>query len=87
MSEQTLGMHERLKGILFSVIDPEFDDTLIDDDTSLFDLGVDSMNVVELLIAIETEFLITITEDEVDEQLFLRFGNLHDLLTKKLSLQ
>ena len=43
------------------------------------------MNVVELLIAIEQEFSVTITEDEVDEQLFLRFGNLHALLEKKLS--
>jgi acyl carrier protein len=66
MGEERNSVEERLKSVLAKElkIDPE----KIKDDSSLADdLGVDSADMVDLLFAIEDEFSIEISDDEVEE--------------------
>ena len=48
----------------------------IDGDTNLFDLGVDSMNMTELLLQVEQRFKFVLDPEDLSSDLFLRFDNL-----------
>jgi acyl carrier protein len=66
MSENTNSVEERLKKILVGEL--KVDPDQIQDGSSLADdLGVDSADMVDLLFAIEDEFNIEISDDEVEE--------------------
>jgi acyl carrier protein len=53
---------------------------LIADDTNLFDLGIDSMNMTELLLRLEQHFAFTLAPEDLSSSLFLRFDNLVSLV-------
>lgn len=46
---------------------------------------LDSMAVVNVLTGLEEHFDISIEDDEIDAQVFETFGNLSDMIAKKLS--
>lgn len=49
---------------------------LIADDTNLFDIGVDSMNMTDLLLELEQRFGFTLAPEDLSSDLFRRFDNL-----------
>lgn len=58
----------------------------IEEDTSLLkDLVLDSIQILELLVAIENRFKITITNKELNLDYFDRFSLLIDFVQEKLS--
>ncbi len=66
MADDMNSVEERLKRILAKEL--KIDPSQIKDDSSLADdLGVDSADMVDLLFAIEDEFDIEISDDEVEE--------------------
>ncbi|MEI7296299.1 acyl carrier protein [Paraburkholderia tropica] len=65
-----------IKTCLLASIGSTLDTTLISDDTNLFDLGVDSMNMTELLLQLEQRFGFTLAPEDLSSDLFVRFGNL-----------
>ena len=65
-----------IKTCLLASIGSTLDTTLISDDTNLFDLGVGSMNMTELLLQLEQRFGFTLAPEDLSSDLFVRFGNL-----------
>ncbi|KVE85491.1 acyl carrier protein [Burkholderia cepacia] len=67
---------ETVKTCLLSVLGSTLSTDLIVDDTNLFDVGVDSMNMTDLLLQLEQRFGFTLAPEDLSADLFLRFGNL-----------
>lgn len=65
-----------IKTCLLSSLGSTLDTALVSDDTNLFDLGVDSMNMTELLLQLEQRFAFTLAPEDLSSDLFTRFGNL-----------
>ncbi|ARF87051.1 MULTISPECIES: acyl carrier protein [Burkholderia cepacia complex] len=65
-----------LKSCLLSTLGTHLSTELIEDDTNLFDLGVDSMNMTELLLQVEQRFKFVLDPEDLSSDLFLRFDNL-----------
>ncbi|RQS69200.1 acyl carrier protein [Burkholderia sp. Bp8963] len=65
-----------VKACLLSVLGSNLSAELVVDDTNLFDVGVDSMNMTELLLQLEQRFGFTLAPEELSADLFLRFSNL-----------
>jgi acyl carrier protein len=62
--------------------------TEVRDDANLFDdCGLDSMSVLDLVLAIEERFGITISADELQSELFQRVSNLAQFVESKLAVQ
>lgn len=53
------------------------------DDNLIEDLGADSLDIIELVMAIESEFHIVIFDDEVDKN-FTTVGHLIDFIQEKV---
>jgi len=57
------------------------------DDANLFDdCGLDSMSVLDLVLAVEERFGITISADELQSELFQRVTNLAQFVDSKLAV-
>ena len=65
-----------IRSCLLSAIGSTMAADLIADDTNLFDVGVDSMNMTDLLLQLEQRFGFTLAPEDLSSDLFLRFGNL-----------
>jgi acyl carrier protein len=65
-----------IRSCLLSAIGSTVAADLIADDTNLFDVGVDSMNMTDLLLQLEQRFSFTLAPEDLSSDLFLRFGNL-----------
>lgn len=65
-----------IRSCLLSAVGSTMAADLIADDTNLFDVGVDSMNMTDLLLQLEQRFAFTLAPDDLSADLFLRFGNL-----------
>ncbi|AJX00923.1 acyl carrier protein [Burkholderia gladioli pv. gladioli] len=65
-----------IRSCLLSAIGSTMAAALIADDTNLFDVGVDSMNMTDLLLQLEQRFGFTLAPEDLSADLFLRFGNL-----------
>ena len=81
MSEGMNSVEERLKKILVGEL--KVDPAQIQESSSLADdLGVDSADMVDLLFAIEDEFNVEISDDEVEE--YQVFGDIVRRLKDKI---
>lgn len=69
-----------VKSCLLSVLGSVMNSDLITDDTNLFDLGIDSMNMTELLLRLEQHFAFALAPEDLSSSLFLRFDNLVSLV-------
>lgn len=65
-----------IRSCLLSAIGSTMAADLIAEDTNLFDVGVDSMNMTELLLQLEQRFGFTLAPEDLSSDLFMRFGNL-----------
>jgi acyl carrier protein len=65
-----------LKACLQSVLGSTVPADLVQDETNLFDIGIDSMNMTDLLLGIEKRFNFTLAPEDLSSDLFLRFANL-----------
>ncbi|MDR8071016.1 acyl carrier protein [Burkholderia cenocepacia] len=77
---------ETVKSCLLSVLGSTLSTDLIVDDTNLFDVGVDSMNMTDLLLQLEQRFGFTLAPEDLSADLFLRFGNLVSFVESHASL-
>ncbi|SMF37481.1 acyl carrier protein [Pseudobacteriovorax antillogorgiicola] len=73
----------KLKQILFNVLGTD-ESIAIEDDTNLFEIGLVSINVVEVLTQIEEVFHFTIDIEDVSPELFAQFGTLRDFVRRKI---
>ena len=65
-----------IRSCLLSAVGSTMAADLIADDTNLFDVGVDSMNMTDLLLQLEQRFSFTLAPEDLSADMFLRFGNL-----------
>lgn len=65
-----------IRSCLLSALGSSMAADLITDDTNLFDVGVDSMNMTDLLLQLEQRFGFTLAPEDLSADLFVRFGNL-----------
>ena len=75
----------KLKQILLEVLRLDIPVEAITDKTNLYDLGLESLNVVELLTDAESEFDIIVDVEDLSEELFARFGNLRRYIQEKVN--
>lgn len=81
-------LRERLLGIMAngSSGSVKLDMTGVNEETSLLrDLTLDSVQILELVVDIESEFGFSCRADELSSDLFDRFGNLVDYIVTKLA--
>ena len=76
---------ETVKSCLLSVLSSTLSANLVVDDTNLFEVGVDSMNMTELLLQLEQRFGFTLAPEDLSADLFLRFGNLVSFVESHVS--
>ncbi len=82
MGDGINSVEERLKKVLVNEL--KIDSEQIKTDSSLADdLGVDSADMVDLLFAIEDEFNIEISDDEVEE--YQKFNDIVDRIKEKIN--
>lgn len=70
---------EKMKQILADQLDADIESITLDTDIQ-DDLGADSLDVVEMLMAIEDEFDIEIPDDQIEN--LKTVGNVVDYITK-----
>ena len=55
----------------------------ISSETNLYELGLDSLTITDLLLSLETELDITVDVEDLSEELFASFGNLMAFVRRK----
>jgi len=73
----------RLTGITKNVLGLETMEHKVALETNFFELGIDSMNVIDLVLAIEHDLKIQFTEEELSADLFVRAENLIALIQQR----
>ena len=79
MMEEILKLQEiqnKLKKILFEVIDLGFDDYLFSIEDDIFELGIGSIDIIRYIVAIEEAFGFEFDDEELA---FSRFNNIKNL--------
>jgi acyl carrier protein len=67
---------EITRGVIISVLGLSIERSELLDDTDLFDLGMDSLSVVRLVVALEEELGVQIPAEDMSADLFHRLGDL-----------
>ena len=67
---------EALKPIVLKVLKWPIVDAALTENTNLYEMGLESMNVVELLTDIETAFGIVFDIEDLSAEIFSTFGSL-----------
>lgn len=73
----------RLQSVVVDVLNLDIPSDAIDEETNLYELGLESLNVQNLLTEIESSFDLAIDVEDLSAELFLRFGNLASLVEGK----
>ncbi len=78
-------IHVRIRSVLIDKIQSEIRPEDLKRDTPLieFGVGVDSIATLELLVALESEFQITIDEDEVNQELLENIDCIAEYIIKR----
>lgn len=76
---------EKIKTITYRVLRIDPTDVRITAESNLFDLGIESLSVVELLTEVESAFDITIDTEELSEGLFTRFETMVAFVQSKIN--
>ena len=72
----------RIGGIVNGMLNTDVD--LVTSDVSFFDLGLDSILIVDFLVEIEMEFSISISEEKLKEDHFLHSKKMIELVKEYL---
>jgi acyl carrier protein len=79
-------INSRIRKVLIEKMLSEVDPEEIKDDTPLIELGVgvDSVATLELLVALESEFKISIDEEDIDQNLLENIYSIAEYIGKRL---
>lgn len=79
-------INSRIRKVLFEKMLSEVDPEEIKDDTPLIELGVgvDSVATLELLVALESEFSISIDEEDINQNLLQNIDSIAEYVVKRL---
>jgi len=73
---------EIARGVIINVLGLDIGRDELPDDADLFDLGMDSLSVVRLVVALEEELNLQIPEEDLSAELFHRLDALINFLIK-----
>jgi len=81
-------INNRIRKVLIETMLSEFDPEEIKDDTPLIELGVgvDSVATLELIVALESEFKISIDEENISPKLLENIDNISEYIRKRLEI-
>lgn len=80
-----MDIHEKLKAIISEVATRAVDDVKIIDETVLTsDLGFDSVQIISLIVELESQFNIEIDDDDLDIEKLTVYSSLYNMVTNKL---
>ena len=85
MSTSTTDISHTLKACLSGLAQGNSESDLVNEDTNLFDVGIDSMNMTELVLRIEERFGLMLMPEELSADIFTRFSRLVDFIQRKLT--
>ncbi|MEO3712759.1 acyl carrier protein [Roseateles flavus] len=85
MSTTTTEISQTLKACLSGLAQGGSEVDLVNEDTNLFDVGIDSMNMTELVLRIEEHFGLMLMPEELSADLFTRYSRLVDFVQRKLT--
>lgn len=71
---------EITRGVIINVLGLSMERSELSEETNLFDLGMDSLSVVRLVVALEEELGIQIPAYDLSAELFHRLGSLVEFL-------
>jgi acyl carrier protein len=74
---------DELKDIVLKVLKLQLPPSALTDASNLYELGLESLNVVELLTDIEARFDIVIDVEDLSAELFAVFGRLAEFVRSK----
>jgi acyl carrier protein len=79
-------INRRIRKVLIEKMLSEVDPAEIKDDTPLIELGVgaDSVATLELLVALESEFKISIDEEDINQNLLENIDSIAEYIGKRL---
>ena len=79
-------INSRIRKVLIEKMLSEVDPEELKDDTPLIELGVgvDSVATLELLVALESEFKISIDEDDISQNLLENIDSIAEYIGKRL---
>ncbi|WP_224360664.1 phosphopantetheine-binding protein [Hyalangium versicolor] len=80
----TSNVADQLRQILLETLKLDISPRDLTDDANLYELGLESLNVIALLSAIEKVFDIAIDVEDLSADLFSRWGNLVSFVEKKV---
>jgi acyl carrier protein len=75
---------DALRGLISDVVPLGLPPEALLDDANLYDHGLDSTSVVELVLRIEERFQLRLSDDDLDVELFQRLGRLVDCVMRNL---
>ncbi len=82
MDRQNRAPRDRLIGLVEQILDTETTARPIPVDSSLSDLGMSSIKMVDLMLAVEAEFDITIPEAEITPENFFSIASIQALVAE-----
>jgi acyl carrier protein len=79
-------INSRIRKVLFEKMLSDVDPEEIQDDTPLIELGVgvDSVATLELLVALESEFSISIDEEGISQNLLENIDSIAEYISKRI---
>ncbi len=80
-TEKTMGVEETLRKIVAKIIRKE--DVVLDPNTSFKDLGADSLDIVQIMVAIEEAYDIELVDEEL--KAVTNLGGFIDYIKKKVA--
>ena len=80
-TDKTMGVEETLRKIVAKIIRKE--DVVLDPNTSFKDLGADSLDIVQIMVAIEEAYDIELVDEELKSVTSL--GGFIDYIKKKVA--
>jgi acyl carrier protein len=72
--------NEITRGVIISVLGLDIERSELTDDVDLFNLGMDSLSVVRLVVALEEELGVQVPAEDMSADLFHRLGDLTTFL-------
>lgn len=84
-TDAVIETRETLKAVIINILNLNIARNQIKEQSNLFDLGIDSMTVVSLVIAIEEEFGVQLPENLLSAATFERVDNLTRLILEQKS--
>ncbi|NJQ05644.1 acyl carrier protein [Streptomyces lonarensis] len=74
----TPGTEDRVRQVLLSVLGDSVDVSLVDTDTDLWSMGLDSLRCVRLMVALEDEFAIEFPDELLTRETFSSVRRMSD---------